>query len=145
MSKTPNPPIRITLDAVGVYDSGDSFLRGTQGEQYLFFIVSDGKNTNELRLPAQEYFHLDKDDIVSVGSNIFYTPEVGSAPPKGIATGYGLPLRRFGPRRSEGHRLIYPGFDPSPNARHRAARFDPHLGACARCRGDYSEGGGKRQ
>jgi len=44
--KTPNPPIRIILDAVGVYDSGDSSLRGTEGEQYLFFVVSDGKNSD---------------------------------------------------------------------------------------------------
>jgi len=30
-----------------------------------------------LRLPAQEYFHLEQDDIVSVGSTIFHTSEVG--------------------------------------------------------------------
>lgn len=75
--KTLNPPITITLDKVGVYDDGESWLRGKEGEQYLYVVVIDGKTKQELRVPAQGHFHLDDNEVVPVGLKIFHTSEVG--------------------------------------------------------------------
>lgn len=76
-TRTLNPPITITLDKVGVYDDGESWLRGRAGEQYLYLIVVDGNMKQELRIPAQGHFHLDDNEVVPVRLPIFSTPEVG--------------------------------------------------------------------
>lgn len=72
-----HPPISVTLDGIGVYGCGDGWLRGNVGEQYLYVIVTDGETVQDLRVPAQEHFHLADNEDVSIGLTIFSTPEVG--------------------------------------------------------------------
>lgn len=71
-----HPPISVTLDKVGVYGCGESWLRGPTGEQYLYVIVTDGETTLDLRVPAAGHFELADNEVVSVNRKIFSTTEV---------------------------------------------------------------------
>lgn len=76
----PNPPITVTLDKIGVYDNREDWTRGTDGEVYLYIVISDGKRTTEqVRFPQQEgqHFKLAKNETVDIGAIIFSVDEVG--------------------------------------------------------------------
>lgn len=74
--KTLNPPVTITLDRVGVYESGEHWLRGAP-EQYLQLVATDGITTQEHRIPYQEYLSLNQDEAINIGTKIFSTQEIG--------------------------------------------------------------------
>jgi hypothetical protein len=78
--KTPNPPVRVRLDRIGVHDNGEEFLRDIDGgEIYIGIIITDGNKVVETRLPTQEgqFFNLYDEDIKNVGTILFSTNEVG--------------------------------------------------------------------
>jgi len=80
--RTPNPPITVRLDRVGVYDNGEHYLRGEDGEVYVYVVVSDGKKTTEaMRFPKREgqHYKLAKNETVDVGATIFSVDEVGDS------------------------------------------------------------------
>ena len=76
--RTPNPPITVTLDRIGVYSDHDPFLREA-GEIYLGIVVTDGIKVEESRLPLQagEYYILNDNETKYVGVQVFSTTEVG--------------------------------------------------------------------
>ncbi|RLC71731.1 MAG: hypothetical protein DRI26_04490 [Chloroflexi bacterium] len=81
--KTPNPPIKVTLRKVGVYENGEAPLREVldpKGEIYLYVVVEDGKaqEPKPLRVPYQDYYHLKDNEITDVDMEVFYTQEVGN-------------------------------------------------------------------
>lgn len=74
---TGNPPIEITLDGVGVYETGEHWLRGAP-EQYVRIVVTDGITTYERRIPSEGYYlSLEYGDVTDIGTRIFSTEEVG--------------------------------------------------------------------
>ena len=77
--RTPNPPIIVRLDRIGVYDNREVWLRGEDGEVYVGIIVTDGNTIIEKRFPAGEgqFYKLEKNEIVDVGAVIFSVDEVG--------------------------------------------------------------------
>jgi len=78
--KTPNPPITVRLDRIGVYDNRETWTRGKDGEVYVYIVVSDGKKTPErVRFPRQEaqYYKLEKNETADIGAIIFSADEVG--------------------------------------------------------------------
>lgn len=79
--RTPNPPVTVTLDRIGVYDNREDRTRGTDGEVYLYIVVSDGKKTTEqMRFPPQgQYYKLEKNETVDIGAIIFSADEVGDS------------------------------------------------------------------
>ncbi len=80
--RTPNPPITVRLDRIGVYDNRETWTRGKDGEVYVYIIVSDGKKTTErMRFPQQEgqHYKLEKNETVDIGTIIFSTNEVGDS------------------------------------------------------------------
>jgi len=76
--RTPNPPITVRLDRIGVYDNREPWIRGV-GDVYVGIIVTDGNTTVEKRFPAGEgqCYSLDKNETVDIGAIIFSTDEVG--------------------------------------------------------------------
>jgi len=76
--RTPNPPIMVRIDRIGVYHNGEHWLRGV-GEVYVGIIVTDGRTTVEKRFPAGEgqFYFLYENEIVDVGATIFSVDEVG--------------------------------------------------------------------
>ncbi len=80
--RTPNPPITVRLDRIGVYDNRETWTRGKDGEVYVYIIVSDGKKTTErMRFPQQEgqHYKLEKNETVDIGTIIFSTNEIGDS------------------------------------------------------------------
>ncbi len=78
--KTKNPPIRVWIDKIGVADNGEDYLREVfdgSGEIFLGMVVSDGKITNQKRLPASDFYHLADNEVRDVGILAFSTDEVG--------------------------------------------------------------------
>jgi len=77
--RTRNPPITLRLDKIGVYDNREDWTRGTDGEVYLYIVISDGKRTEQVRFPQQEgqHFKLAKNETVDIGAIIFSVDEVG--------------------------------------------------------------------
>lgn len=78
--KTPNPPITVRLDGIGVYDNRENWTRGEDGEIYIYVVVSDGINsTGILRFPQIEgqHYKLAKNETVSLGTTVFSENEVG--------------------------------------------------------------------
>lgn len=77
----PNPPITVRLNRIGVYDNGESWLRGAHGEVYLYIVVSDGNIVEQKRFPPQEeqYYSLAKDEMVDIGAAVFSVDEVGDS------------------------------------------------------------------
>lgn len=78
--RTPNPPITVKIDRIGVHDNGEEFLRDIDGgEIYIGIIITDGSKTIKTRLPTQEgqFFNLYDDDIKDIGTILFSTNEVG--------------------------------------------------------------------
>ena len=76
--RTPNPPITVRIDRIGVYHNGEHWLRGV-GEVYVGIIVTDGRTTVEKRFPAGEgqFYLLCENEITDVGATIFSVDEVG--------------------------------------------------------------------
>ena len=76
--RTPNPPITVRIDRIGVYHNGEHWLRGV-GEVYVGIIVTDGRTTVEKRFPAGEgqFYFLYENEITDVGATIFSVEEVG--------------------------------------------------------------------
>jgi len=76
-----NPPLKVTLDRIGVHDNGESGIRnplGTNnGEIQVGIIVSDGQKTIKKVFPAEGHYSLKEDGIVDVGSVVFQTDEAG--------------------------------------------------------------------
>ena len=80
--RTPNPPITVRLDRIGVYDNRETWTRGKDGEVYVYIVVSDEKKTTErIRFPQQEgqHYKLEKNETVDIGTIIFSTNEVGDS------------------------------------------------------------------
>lgn len=80
--RTPNPPITVRLDRIGVYDNREVWLRGEDGEVYVYIVVSDGNTiTERIRFPQQEgqHYKLAKNETVDIGAIIFSTNEVGDS------------------------------------------------------------------
>jgi hypothetical protein len=77
--RTPNPPIAVRLDKIGVYDNREDWTRGEDGEVYVGIIVTDGKTIVEERYPEGEgqYYKLKKNETVNIGTTIFSLDEVG--------------------------------------------------------------------
>jgi len=77
--RTPNPPITVRIDRIGVYDNGEHWLRGEYGEVYVGVIVTDGNSIVEKVFPPGEgqQYELRENEIVDVGSTIFSVDEVG--------------------------------------------------------------------
>jgi hypothetical protein len=80
---TPNPPIKVVLDRIGVLDNGESGIRdpfGTaNGEVQVGIIVTDGKSTVKKVFPPQGYYELKENTTVDVGATVFETAEVGDS------------------------------------------------------------------
>ncbi len=77
--RTPNPPITVRLDRIGVYDNREDWTRGKDGEVYVGIIVTDGNTIVEERFPEQEgqHYKLEKNETVDIGTIIFSVDEVG--------------------------------------------------------------------
>ena len=77
--RTPNPPITVRLDRVGVYDNREDWTRGKDGEVYVGIIVTDGNTIVEERFPEREgqHYKLEKNETVDIGTIIFSVDEVG--------------------------------------------------------------------
>ncbi len=77
--RTPNPPITVRLDRIGIYDNREDWLRGTDGEVYVGIIVTDGTTIEKERFPEREgqHYKLAKNETVDIGTIIFSTDEVG--------------------------------------------------------------------
>ena len=80
--RTPNPPITVRFDRIGVYDNREDWTRGKDGEVYVYIVVSDGKKTTErIRLPQQagQHYKLERNETVDIGAIIFSVDEVGDS------------------------------------------------------------------
>jgi len=77
--RTPNPPIAVRLDKIGVYDNREDWTRGEDGEVYVGIIVTDGNTIVEKRYPEGEgqHYKLEKNETVNIGTVIFSVDEVG--------------------------------------------------------------------
>lgn len=78
--RTPNPSITVRLDRIGVYDNREDWLRGEDGEVYIYIVASDSKQTTErVRFPQQQgqHYKLTKNETADIGVVIFSTDEVG--------------------------------------------------------------------
>jgi hypothetical protein len=77
--RTPNPPIAVRLDKIGVYDNREDWARGEDGEVYVGIIVTDGKTIVEKQSPEGEgqHYKLKKNETVDIGTTIFSVDEVG--------------------------------------------------------------------
>jgi hypothetical protein len=75
---TLNPSITITIYQVGVFETGESWLRGAP-EQYIYIAATDGKTTKEARIPSnnEEYLSLERNQTKAVYETITF-PQVGS-------------------------------------------------------------------
>jgi len=75
---TLNPSITITIYQVGVFETGESWLRGSP-EQYIYIATTDGKTTKEARIPSnnEEYLSLERNQTEAVYETITF-PQVGS-------------------------------------------------------------------
>jgi len=81
--KTPNPPIAVRLDRIGVYDISkvEHWLRGEHGEVYLYVVVTDGNSVQQKRFPPREgeHYSLAKNETADVGTTLFSVDEVGDS------------------------------------------------------------------
>lgn len=77
--RTPNPPITVRLDRIGVYDNRETWTRGEDGEVYVGIIVTDGNTIVEERFPEGEgqHYKLEKNETVDIGTTVFSVDEVG--------------------------------------------------------------------
>jgi len=77
--RTPNPPITVRLDRIGVYDNREDWTRGKDGEVYVGIIVTDGNIILQERFHQQEGQHyiLEKNETVDIGTIIFSVDDVG--------------------------------------------------------------------
>jgi len=77
--RTPNPPITVRLDRIGVYDNRETWTRGEDGEVYVGIIVTDGNTIVEERFPEGEgqHYKLEKNETVDIGTIVFSVDEVG--------------------------------------------------------------------
>jgi uncharacterized protein YxeA len=76
--KTLNPPLKITLERVGVYENGEVELRG-KGEVYVIIGIVDREKSIQLRLPHNEnqFYSLNKNEVTNVNEIIYSTKEIG--------------------------------------------------------------------
>ncbi len=77
---TPNPPITIKLNKIGVFDNREDITRGKDGEIYIYVVISDGKNPiQKIRFPKEEdlEYKLAKNETADINSQIFNASEVG--------------------------------------------------------------------
>jgi len=80
--RTPNPPVTVRLNRIGVYDNRETWTRGKDGEVYVYVVISDGMKTPErMRFPKQEeqHYKLEKNETVDIGAIIFSVDEVGDS------------------------------------------------------------------
>ncbi|HUV51637.1 MAG TPA: fibronectin type III domain-containing protein [Dehalococcoidia bacterium] len=75
---TMNPTITITIYQVGVFETGESWLRGAP-EQYIHIAADDGINKSIIRIPSrdEEYLSIERNQTKAVYETISF-PEVGS-------------------------------------------------------------------
>jgi len=76
-ARTPNPPITVRLDRIGVYDNREPWTRGTDGEVYVGIIVTDGNTIVKKQFPREGHYKLAKNETVDTGTIIFSVDEVG--------------------------------------------------------------------
>jgi len=75
--KTLNPPIKVTLDKIGVISDHDPFLKGA-GDIYLYVAVSDGEGEPQLqRIPEEGVIKLKDYETTEIGRQLFYSSCVG--------------------------------------------------------------------
>ena len=80
--KTLNPPVRIRLDRIGVYDNRESWPRSIDGgEVYVLVGIVDGNNSVTLKFPAgqDQHYGLDKNETVDIGNIIYSADAVGDS------------------------------------------------------------------
>jgi len=80
--RTLNPPIKVRLDRIGVYDNGESGFRDFDGgEVYVYVVITDGNTAVKQRFPSQEgkYLFLEDNETAEIGEIIFSTNEVGDS------------------------------------------------------------------
>ena len=75
--ETLNPPVRILLDGIGVYDNREPLLR-EMGDVYVLIGIVDGSNSVELKFPQGQgqTYSLDKNETVSIDTIVYATSEV---------------------------------------------------------------------
>jgi hypothetical protein len=77
-TKTLNPPINILVDKIGVHENGEDLLRDLNGgEVNLGVVVTDGKNTVQIRLPDKDFYQLKNDETIDVKQQVFSSNEIG--------------------------------------------------------------------
>lgn len=77
IAPTPNPPVSIVLDKIGVIGNCEHWLRGRHGEIYAMVAVTDGVSTSEIRIPGTGHYSMAAGDIVPVYMELFDTDNVG--------------------------------------------------------------------
>jgi len=78
--ETLNPPIRIWLNGLGVYDNRESLLRG-MGDVYVLIGIVDGSSSVELKFPQGQgqTYSLDKNETVSIDTIVYSSSEVADS------------------------------------------------------------------
>ena len=80
-------PIIVWLDKIGVHENGEEgelfrefnllLLEPGKGEVQVGLVISDGKNTKQIRLPNKDSYELNRDEVIQVNALVFETQEVG--------------------------------------------------------------------
>jgi hypothetical protein len=79
-TKTLNPPITVTIFAVGVHENGQEgvgIFNAQYGNVDAAVFVTDDKTNYKTRLPSKGYYELRENDQTSTGVTVFTTAEVG--------------------------------------------------------------------
>jgi hypothetical protein len=81
--RTPNPPIVIWIDSIGVHNTGEegeifrALFDDPAGEIYVGISIINGSTQVNKRLPDSGTYKLAKDQRIQVNKIIYMTPEVG--------------------------------------------------------------------
>jgi hypothetical protein len=76
--RTPNPPIMLTLNRVGVLFDHDPFVKG-RGEIYMYIGVTDGESDPQLvRVPSSGTISLNDNESQEVSEELFVSNSVGN-------------------------------------------------------------------
>lgn len=77
LAKTPNPPIVVTLDKIGVINDHDPIVLGA-GEIYVYLGISDGMNQQAIvRIPSSGYISLNNKQTTDINQQVFSCNSVG--------------------------------------------------------------------
>ena len=76
--RTPNPPITLTLNKIGVLFDHDPFVKG-RGEIYMYIGVTDGESDPQLvRVPSSGTISLNDDESQEIHQELFASNSVGN-------------------------------------------------------------------